>query len=151
MLIELLIVLGLTGLTLWLAVRLFQKRRSGNTRRPATKSAFDQWVDEQVSNVVAKKTNMEPEELLQTLRGEPDPDAVTAIEAAVRSVELGFERLTHDAEVTVEVSYEDGSSGSVRKRTAWGELPRGVRDEFERTGGSRVFRGWHFPWSEPDA
>lgn len=86
--------------------------------------------------------------LTKTLGSEPDPDVVTKIEAAVRTVELEFVRYAHDsdAEVTVRVRYDDGNKGETSKRLAWTDVPEAIRSEFDRKGGTRVFRAWTFPW-----
>lgn len=150
--IEILVVLALGGLVLFLTARLVRKRR---TKAPARRErvALDGWVEEQVAQATAKKLILEPDVLFKTLRGDPDPDTVTSLEQEVRSVQLCYERLAQarEAEVRIELSYEDGTSSTIRKRVHWDELPQMVRDEFDRTGAAHVYRPWHFPWSDPGA
>jgi len=150
--IEVLVVLALGGLVLFLTARLIRRRR---TKAPPKREriALESWVEDQVGHAVAKKLTLEPDVLFKTLRGDPDPDTVTSLEQAVRSVQLAYERLAQarEAEVKIELSYEDGTTSTIRKRIHWDELPQPVRDEFDRTGAAHVYRPWHFPWSDPSA
>jgi len=86
--------------------------------------------------------------LAKTLRNEPDADVVSKIEEKVKSVELEFVRYAHesDAEVTVRVRYDNGEKGETSKRLPWNDVPEAIRSDFDRKGGSRVFRTWTFPW-----
>ena len=82
-----------------------------------------------------------------------DPDVVSRVEDKVRAVELEFLKYAHDAEaeVTVRVRYEDGNAGTATRRLAWAEVPEAVRSDFDRRGGTRVFRAWVFPWARARA
>ena len=87
--------------------------------------------------------------LKKTLLGkDPDASIVTSLEQAVKNVRLEFVRYAHeaDAEVTVELAYENGKTAKQTRRVALADLPRAVRDDFEKRGVTRAFRAWEFPW-----
>ena len=143
---------------LW-AKRLLRKRREKKGRgAKAAKAGVEAWAEEMVAAGVARKMGSEPAGgvagVLETLRGNPDPDTVGAVEQAVRSVQVAYEKLPTqvggqtEAEVRVEVSFEDGTNHVARKRVGWDELPQTVRDDFARTQGSMVYRPFVFPWNE---
>jgi hypothetical protein len=98
-------------------------------------------------------TPEERRKLAKSLRGEPDPDVVTRIEDKVKAVELEFVKYAHDseAEVTLRVRYEDGNAGTASKRLAWTDVPEAIRADFDKRGGTRVFRTWVFPWARARA
>ena len=147
-----------------LAVLAFFAWRSRRRAMPEvakdTTPAIDAWIADALEMELADgalglraSTPEERRRLARTLRGEPDPDVVSRIEDAVRAVELEFVRYAHeaDAELTVRVRYEDGRTGSVARRMPWGDVPEAIRADFERRGGSRVFRTWAFPWARVHA
>jgi len=150
--LELLFFSFLVLLTSLLAARIIRKRRKAKKKTETVKSALDLWVEEVLGHELARKVGTDRQVVLQALRGEPEVEAVGSMERVVRSIQVAFERLpgAKDAEVRIEVAYEDGTQYVTRKRIGWGELPDGVRDEFARTAGARVYRPWHFPWSDPD-
>jgi hypothetical protein len=139
----------------------FRSRRTKNHEvARETTSALDAFIAEALENELAGPvlgirgaSTEERKPLTKTLRNEPDPDVVTKIEAAVRSVELEFVKYAHDndAEVTVRVRYDDGNKGETSKRMAWSDVPDAVRSDFDKKGGSRVFRAWTFPWQRVSA
>jgi hypothetical protein len=135
---------------LW-AKRLLRKRREKKGRgAKAAKAGVEAWAEEMVAAEVARKMGSERSGVLETLRGNPDPDTVGAVEQAVRSVQVAYEKMAGqtEAEVRVEVSFEDGTNHVARKRIGWDELPQTVRDDFARTQGSMVYRPFVFPWNE---
>lgn len=118
--------------------------------------ALDAWIADALEIELAEGAlgmrSSTPEErrtLARSLRGNPDPDVVSRVEDKVKAVELEFVKYAHDtdAEVTLRVRYEDGNAGTASKRLAFGDLPEAVRADFDRRGGTRVFRTWVFPWS----
>jgi hypothetical protein len=149
------VVLGiLGGLVALLTARLVRRRRAHKPGAKARgRSPLEHWIDDQVTQEIAKKLTLERDVVSKSLRGDPDPDTVVSLEQGVRSVQLAYERLAHakEAEVRIELSYEDGTLSTIRKRIHWDEAPQAVRDELDRTGASQVFRSWHFPWSDPSA
>jgi hypothetical protein len=149
---ETMLFLLLAGLCFLWALRIIRKRRKAK-KAPVAKTAVDLWAEEIVALELGKKLGSEREVILKALRGEPEPEAVGSMEQAVKSIQLAYERMPqpNEAEVRVEVSFEDGTSHVARKRVGWQEMPEAVREEFARTGGSRVYRPFHFPWSDPDA
>ncbi|MBX3187963.1 MAG: hypothetical protein KF819_13150 [Labilithrix sp.] len=140
-------------------VRARGKKASSEVARDTT-PALDAWIAEALEVELAEgalgmraSTPEERKKLARSLRGDPDADVVSAIEEKVKSVELEFVRYSHekDAEITVRVRYEDGNTGTATKRLAASDLPEAVRSDFERKGGSRVFRTWVFPWARARA
>ena len=138
------------------------RRKSGAGAELAREStpALDRWIAEALEVELAEgalgmraSTPEERRKLSQSLRGEPDPDVVSRVEDKVKAVELEFVKYTHEteAEVTLRVRYEDGNAGTATKRLAWTDVPEGIRADFERRGGTRVFRTWAFPWSRMHA
>lgn len=145
-----------------LAAFLFLRARRKEEHEVArdTTTALDAFIAEALENELAgpvlgiRGASVEERRpLAKTLRNEPDPDIVSMIESAVRSVELEFVKYAHDgdAEVTVRVRYDDGNKGETSKRMAWNDVPEAVRADFERKGGTRVFRAWTFPWQRVSA
>lgn len=146
------------GLAAFVLLRVLKKKQHEVARDTTT--ALDAFIAEALENELAGPvlgirgaSAEERKPLTKTLRNEPDPDVVTKIEAAVRSVELEFVKYAHDtdAEVTVRVRYDDGNKGETSKRMAWTDVPEAVRSDFERKGSSRVFRTWAFPWQRVSA
>jgi hypothetical protein len=122
--------------------------------------ALDGWIDEALEIELADgalgmraSTAEERRKLGRSLRGDPDPEVVAKIEEKVKAVELEFVKYLHDAdaEVTLRVRYEDGNAGTSTRRFGWADLPEAVRADFERRGGTRVFRAWVFPWARARA
>lgn len=146
------------GLAAFLFLRA-RKKKEHEVARDTT-AALDAFIAEALEHELAGPvlgirgaSAEERKPLTKTLRNEPDPDVVTKIEAAVRTVELEFVKYAHetDAEVTVRVRYDDGSKGETSKRMAWNDVPEAVRSDFDRKGSSRVFRAWAFPWQRVSA
>jgi hypothetical protein len=136
----------------WALRRLAKRRKNAKAARPA-KTAVELWAEEIVALELGKKLGTDREVVLKTLRGEPEPDTVGSMEQSVKNIQLAYERMPqpNEAEVRVEVAFEDGTSHVARKRVSWQEMPEDVREEFARTGGARIYRPFHFPWSDPDA
>lgn len=135
---------------LW-AKRILRKRREKKgPGGKAAKAGVEAWAEEMVAAELARKMGQERAGVLETLRGNPDPDTVGAVEQAVRSVQVAYEKMPGqtEAEVRVEVSFEDGTNHVARKRIGWDELPQTVRDDFARTQGAMVYRPFTFPWNE---
>jgi hypothetical protein len=142
-----------------LIVAVVRRRKGGEAAAAETSDAVDSWIPgalegELLEGVFKKRelgtTDDEKKRLARTLRGEPDPEMVGAIEDAVRSVDLEYVRYAHEADVelTMRVVYEDGRSGTARKRMGLHEVPAAVREDFEKKGSTRVFRPWDFPWAK---
>lgn len=140
----------------------FRARRNQTKPEVAreTTPALDSFIAEALENELAGSvlgirgaSAEERRPLAKTLRNEPDPDVVAKVEDKVKSVELEFVRYSHenDAEVTVRVRYEDGNAGETSKRLAWSDVPESIRADFDRRGGTRVFRSWAFPWQRVQA
>jgi hypothetical protein len=122
--------------------------------------ALDAWIADALEAELAEgalgmraSTPEERRKLSKSLRGEPDPDVVSRVEEKVKAVELEFVKYAHDseAEVTLRVRYEDGNAGTASKRLAWTDVPEAIRSDFDRRGGTRVFRTWVFPWARVHA
>src|SRR6188474_970405 len=111
------------GLAAFLFFRSRRKKQHEVARD--TTAALDAFIAEALEHELAGPvlgirgaSSEERKPLTKTLGNEPDPDVVTKIEAAVRSVELEFVKYAHDsdAEVTVRVRYDDGNKGETSKR-----------------------------------
>ncbi|MDB4933412.1 MAG: hypothetical protein JWP87_384 [Labilithrix sp.] len=118
--------------------------------------ALDTWIADALEVELAEgalgmraSTPEERRKLAKSLRGDPDPDVVSRVEDKVKAVELEFVKYAHDseAEVTLRVRYEDGNAGTATKRLALTDVPEAIRADFDRRGGTRVFRTWVFPWA----
>jgi hypothetical protein len=142
------------GVAVVLLVVLFARGRRPPevTAGPAARSELDAWIEEALARELAKKLDRPEDQILGVLRGDPDPDAVSAIEDAVRGVKITYSRLATEGsfEVRAEITFEDGATAHGSKPLSHEELPDAIRVEFLRTGGAYVFRDWHFPWYGPD-
>ena len=154
--------LVLLAATVLLAYLVFRHRAGKQVPEAAkdTTPALDAWIAEALEAELAEgalgmraSTPEERKKLARSLRGDPDPDVVSRVEDKVKAVELEFVRYAHepDAEVTVRVRYEDGNAGTSSKRIAWSDVPEAIRAEFDRRGGTRIFRTWVFPWARVSA
>lgn len=137
------------------------RRKSGDAEvaRDST-PALDAWIAEALEVELAEgalgmraSTPEERRKLARSLRGEPDPEVVSSVEDKVKAVELEYVKYAHegDAEVTLRVRYEDGNAGTASKRLPWSDVPDAIRSDFDRRGGTRVFRTWTFPWARAHA
>lgn len=136
------------AVALWSLVKRYRRRaKKGQPARE--RHALDAWVESVVAAELARRMPWDEGELVSTLRASPEPAVVGAIEKSLRMVELRFARLPlgAEAEVKVDVSFEQGEGHQATKRVRWAELPEVVRQEFESKGASVVFRRWHLPWS----
>lgn len=151
--------LALIALVAAAALYFFMRSRKGKGDAEVAREstpALDGWIADALEVELAEgalglrsSTPEERKKLGKSLRGEPDPEVVSAIEEKVKAVELEFVKYSHDseAEVTLRVRYEDGNAGTATKRLAWTDVPDAVRADFDRRGGTRVFRTWVFPWA----
>ena len=143
--------LALGLLALYLVVRLVQSRQKNkktNDSPLAELSSLEPWLTEAVERELSRGVqNVDAGKLGKSLRGNPDPDVVSAVEAKVAKVDLEFVHYTHevDADVTLRIHYEGGATGTERKRMPLTTLPESVRRELSR-GVTRVYREWDFSW-----
>ena len=139
-----------------------RSRRKNGDAEVAREStpALDAWIAEALEVELAEgalgmraSTPEERRKLAKSLRGDPDPDVVSKVEDKVKTVELEFVKYAHeaDAEITLRVRYEDGNAGTASKRFPWTDVPEAIRTDFDRRGGTRVFRTWVFPWARARA
>ena len=146
-----------------LAVRFLLRARPKKGRPEVEREstpALDAWIAEALEVELAEgalglraSTPEERRKLGQSLRGEPDPDVVGAIEEKVDAVELEYVKYAHeaDAEVTLRVRYGNANAGTASKRVPWKDVPVAVQTDFAARGGTRVFRTWVFPWARAHA
>lgn len=144
------ICLAIISLFVFLLVARITKKR-GAKRKPTTliDSAAEAWARTETARIVAARIAAEEADVASTLGGNPDPDLVSRIEKVVQKVEVVYERVpgnTTSADVRVEVTFEDGSTERVVRRSLFGELPETVKDDFATSGAAHVFRPWLFPW-----
>lgn len=135
-------------------------KKAGPEALRDTTPSLDAWIaaalETELAEVALGMSSSTPEErrrLARSLRGDPDPDVVARVEDKVKTVELEYVRYAHeaDAEITLRVRYEDGTAGTATKRVPWTDVPEAVRADFDRRGGTRVFRTWVFPWARMSA
>lgn len=132
-----------------LVARITKKRGAKGKTNAVRESAAEVWARAETARIVATKLAAEEVDVAATLGGNPDPDLVSRIEKAVQKVEVVYERVpgsTTSADIRVEVTFEDGSTERVVKRSMFGELPETVKDDFATSGAAHVFRPWQFPW-----
>jgi hypothetical protein len=154
------VVIAAIALAAFLFMRSRKKTGGAEVAREST-PALDAWIADALEVELAEgalgmsssSTAEERRKLAKSLRGEPDPDVVSRVEDKVKAVELEFVKYAHDteAEVTLRVRYEDGNAGTASKRFAWTDVPEAIRSDFDRRGGTRVFRTWVFPWARVHA
>lgn len=155
--------LALVALAVLAAAYFFMRSRrkigDAEVAREST-PALDSWIADALEVELAEgalgmrsSTHEERRQLAKSLRGDPDPDVVSRVEDKVKAVELEFVKYAHDseAEVTLRVRYEDGNAGTATKRLLWTDVPEAIRADFDRRGGTRVFRTWVFPWARVHA
>lgn len=142
------------ALAVMLVVLLIQRSRRSEAKKTEAppRSEVDAWIEEALARELGKRIALGDATLLEALRGDPAPDAVTAIEEAVRGVKVTYAQMATEDEVEVraEIAFEDGTSAGGSKRFAKAQLPAAIREEFLRTGGAYVYRDWHFPWYGPE-
>lgn len=142
------IALGLFAI--YLVVRLVQSRskKKADESPLAELSVLEPWLTEAVERELRRGVqNVDSGKLGKSLRGNPDPEVVSAVESKVAKVDLEFVHYAHevDADVTLRIHYEGGSTGTERKRTSLASLPESVKRELSR-GVTRVYREWDFSW-----
>jgi hypothetical protein len=143
------ILLGLLGVAFVLKKRRLAGGGGADDERSA---AVEAWLASALAEDLASSVASlagERERVRASLRGDPDPTIVSAIEAGVRGVELEYLRYPHEEHVDViaHVRYEGGKSSDVRGKIAKGDLPAAVSRELDAKATMRVFRPWVFPWS----
>lgn len=145
--------IGVVAFVVLLVVVIQRARRADAPKHEiSAKSEVDAWIEEALARELGKRIALGEGPLLEALRGDPAPDAVTAMEDAVRNVKVTYAKMAEENEVEVraEISFEDGTHATGAKRFTKEKLPAGIQDEFLRTGGSYVYREWHFPWYGPE-
>ena len=147
---EIILAVAAVALVLFLV---FRGRRNKRSTAPLSSSsaAVDRWMKESLAQVLADrlaKKGIDRAHLTSTLAGDPDAAVVSAIEQAVRTIEIEYRRDPQgsDLEVSARIRFEDGSEDDVKTRIAYTEAPPSVRDDFERKATTRAFRTWDFPW-----
>lgn len=139
------------------AVVIFYVVRGRRTATPAdanASAALDALVvdlieRELAQTVLSGATDRERANLKKTLLGtDADIDLVSRLERAVKGIDLEFIRFAHeaDAELNVTVSYENGNVAKSTRRIAAQDLPRSVREGFEKNATTRAFLAWQPAW-----
>src|SRR5262249_40523332 len=124
------------------------RRRKRKAPTSPTRTDIDRWVDHELGRELTRKLGLPQDAVRRSLDGEPDPEVVSAIEHAVRSVELCYGRQPDgDVELRLEVRFEDGETFTTTRRVPSAELPHSIRDEYARSGTARIYRPHTFPWS----
>ena len=130
-----------------------RSRRTKKSAAPLSSSsaAVDRWMKETLPQVLGErlaKKGIDRAHVTTTLAGDPDASVVSAIEQAVKAIEIEYRRdpQASDLEVSARIRFEDGSEDNIKTRIAYTEAPPAVRDDFERKATTRAFRTWDFPW-----
>ncbi|EYF00951.1 hypothetical protein [Chondromyces apiculatus] len=139
---------------IWLAVKLLRKLRRKGKPGKRQRTDLDRWVDDMLAREVHKKlgkNGIDRDTVQRALEGTPEPEAVSAIEDAVKSIQMRYAKTPREEyEARLEVSFEDGTTATATRLLTAAQLPPEVWEELGRTGGSYVFRTVHFSWSEPE-
>jgi len=148
-------ILVAAGLLVALAVFYFLRSRGEKKPTDANASpALDALVVDAIERELAQSvldgaTDRERANLKKTLLGtDADVDMVSKLERALRSVDLEFIRLAQeaDAELNVTVAYENGKTMKTTRRITMQDMPRTVRENFEKNAITRAFQSWQPPW-----
>lgn len=138
------------------AIVLFLVLRGRGKKQPAaplssSSPAVDRWIKESLPQALADrlgKKGIDRAHIATTLGGDADGSVVSAIEEAVKAIELEYVRDPQgsDLEVRARIRFQDGGEENIKTRIAYTEAPAAVRDDFERKATTRAFRKWDFPW-----
>lgn len=146
-----LVTLAFIAFSLWLTIKLVRRLFRKGKPKKRERTELDRWVDDVLAREISKKVSVERDTVQRALEGTPEPDAVGAVEEAVKSVQMKFARTPQGGyEARLDVAFEDGATATASRLLTDEQVPQEVRDEFARTGGAYVFRTVHFPWSEPE-
>jgi DNA-directed RNA polymerase specialized sigma24 family protein len=127
---------------------LAKRKKKKSVHVDASITPVDAFVVETVARAAAKRSSLSAEDLGKALAGDPDPEVVGRLEELVREVEVAFERLPDGAyEVRTRVHFEDTSVEAAARRFESDALPTAVSADLQRSGASRAFRRWDFPWA----
>lgn len=140
----------LFALVMFLALRLLRGRAKPRFVRK-DRGEIERWLDDALSRELARKLGQERETLLRALEGTPEPDAVGAMEEAVRAMQVKYTWSPDGSvDVRLEINFEDSTSASPSRVFPRSAMPESVRDELTRTGAAYVLRPVYFPWSTPE-
>ncbi len=142
-----LVALALVAVFVFVVVSRIARRKPKQQLRVET--PIDKWAEHELTSLLAVELDVERADLSATLGGSPDPDLVTKLEAAVRKIEIGYERAPGapgSVDARLEMQLENGSSRKSQKRFPWAALPADISAEFEQSGSAHVYRAWSFPW-----
>lgn len=139
---------GFGGLVIgagFIALRYFSKKTEEENR-----NALNQWVNQNLSETLAKKLNMSVSSISEILQGVSDIHIMKRIQDELNSVKLIFMRLSSKADIQLrlDVSYKDGTSFSATMRKEWEQLTENIRGQFLRTGKQTLHEDWNFSWSK---
>jgi len=145
------VALGLAAIVAAVFLLARRSQRSLAAADDERSDAVDAWLHSALAAELAQGVTAlsgERERIQKALGGDPDPTIVSAIEDAVRGVELEYLRYPHEEHVDViaHVRYEGGKSADVRGRVARADVPAGVRRDLDDKATMRLFRPWAFPW-----
>lgn len=114
----------------------------------ANRTEIDQWVDREISKILARKFLQPVDNVLKTLTEKPNPELVSLINKTVNSVTLNFTRQTGNLNVQVrlDIICKDETSVTITTEHRWDNLPESIRSEFIRSGCNTTSRNWDFPW-----
>lgn len=142
-----LVALALVAVFIFLLASRVARRKSKTQLRVET--PIDKWASSELASLLASELRLEQADLTATFGGNPDPEIVTKLEAAVRKVEIGYERAPGapgSVDARIEIQLENGSSRKSQKRFAWAALPADISAELDQSGAAHIYRTWMFPW-----
>lgn len=141
----------LLALAIYLALRLLRRRKAKPRVIPRDRSEVERWIDDALARELHRKLGLERDLLQRALEGTPEPDAVGAMEEAVRSMQVKYSWSPDGSvDVRLDISFEDGAAATASRVFPRAAMPADVRDELTRTGANQVLRAVYFPWAMPE-
>jgi hypothetical protein len=140
----------LTALVIYFVIKLIRRRPKARVVRK-DRGEVERWVDDALARELHRRLGLDRELLLRALEGTPEPEAVGAMEEAVRAMQVKYTWSPDGlVEVRLEITFEDSTSASTSRMFPRDAMPAGVRNELTRTGAAYVYRAVYFPWSRPE-
>ncbi|AKT38303.1 hypothetical protein [Chondromyces crocatus] len=125
-----------------------RKKKQAVVRRD--RNEIERWLDDALARELHRKLGLDRDLLQRALEGTPEPEAVGAMEEAVKAMQATYAwRPEGSVEVRLDVTFEDGTSANTSRIFPRNAMPVAVREEFTSTGASTVLRAVYFPWSTP--
>jgi hypothetical protein len=125
------------------------RRKKKKVRKERTE--IERWIDDALARELHRKLGLDRNLIARALDGTPEPDAVDAMEEAVRAMQVKYSwNPDGSVDVRLDVTFEDGTTTTTSRAFPRHAMPASIKDEFTRTGTDVVFRAVYFPWSTPE-